>query len=185
MLDEVVSDASSRMDGTIEAMRKELATIRTGRASVTLLDGIEVEAYGSGMPLNQVATLAVPEPSMITVKPFDISLLGDIEKAILKADLGINPNNDGKLIRLPVPPLTEERRKQLARKVSEIAEKGKTAVRNVRRDANEMIKQMEKDGDAGQDDARRSLDQVQKATDDHVSTLDKMASAKEAELMEE
>lgn len=183
MIDSIIEDAEQRMDQAVEAVRKELTGIRTGRASLSLLDGVSVEAYGSGMPLDQVAQLALPEPTLITVKPYDASLLGEIEKAIQKADIGINPNNDGKLIRLPVPPLTEERRKQLSRRVNEVAEKGRTAVRNVRRDANEQVKKLEKDGEAGQDDAHRALDQIQALTDAHVQSLDGMASTKSAEIL--
>ena len=185
MIDDVLNETEHKMDQTLESVRKELAHIRTGRASVSLLDGVVVSAYGSDMPLNQVATLASPEPALITVKPFDGGLLGDIERAILKADLGINPNNDGKLIRLPIPPLTEERRQQLAKKVNEVAEKGRQAVRSIRRDGNELLKQMEKDGDAPADDCKRALDQVQKLTDDHVGKLDAMAKSKSDEIMED
>jgi len=137
------------------------------------------------MPLNQVAALALPEPALITVKPFDAGVLGDIERAILKADLGINPNNDGKLIRLPIPPLTEERRKELTKKVNACAETGRQAVRSVRRDANELLKAAEKDGDAPADDVHRALEAVQKTTDTHVETIDKLAKGKSEELLDE
>jgi len=183
MLDIVLEEAGQRMDQTVVSLRKDLSGIRTGRASLSMLDDVKVEAYGSDMPLNQVATLSLPEPALITVKPFDPSQLGAIEKAILKADLGINPNNDGKIIRLPVPPLTEERRTQLSRKVNELAERARTGVRNVRRDANDQVKKIEKDGDVGQDEAHRALDDVQALTDRHVETIDKMAVAKTEELM--
>ena len=185
MIDDVLTETSQKMDQTVESVRKELASIRTGRASLSLLDGISVAAYGSEMPLNQVATLALPEPALITVKPFDGGLLGDIERAILKADLGINPNNDGKIIRLPIPPLTDERRQQLTRKVNEIAEKGRTGVRNVRRDANDLLKALEKDGEAPADDVHRALDDVQALTDKHVESIDRLAKGKSGEILED
>ena len=183
MIDQIVSETSKKMDATIDTVRHELTGLRTGRASLSLVDGITVPAYGSEMPLNQVATLAMPEPAMITVKPFDTSLLGAIEKAILKASIGITPANDGKLIRLPVPPLSEERRKQLGKKVGEITEAGRTAIRNVRRDANDRVKKHEKDGELGQDDARKVLEKIQELTDKHVKMLDQMAEAKTKEIM--
>jgi ribosome recycling factor len=183
MMDQVISDTSKKMDHTLENVRHELSGLRTGRASLSLVDGIMVTAYGSEMPLNQVATLAMPEPAMITLKPFDTSLLGAIEKAILKASIGITPGNDGKIIRLPVPPLSEERRKQLSKKVGEISEHGRTAIRNIRRDANERVKKHEKDGELGQDDARKVLDKIQELTDKHVKTLDQMAESKTKEIM--
>ena len=183
MQDQILNETSTKMDHTVDAVKHDLSGIRTGRASISMVDGIVVSAYGSDMPINQVATLAVPEPSLITVKPFDASLLPAIERAILKADIGINPSNDGKLIRLPVPPLTEERRKQLSKKVNEVVEHGKTAIRSVRRDANDKAKKHEKDGDIGQDDGRKLLDKIQELTDRHVKTLDKMAETKTAEIM--
>lgn len=183
MLDQVLNETSHKMDQSIDTARRELSAVRTGRASLSMVDGITVSAYGSEMPLNQVATLAMPEPSLITLKPYDQSLLSAIEKAIHKAGIGITPANDGKIIRLPVPSLTEERRKQLSKKVGEIAEHAKTALRNVRRDANERVKKLEKDGELAQDDARRLLDKVQELTDKHVLALDKMAEAKTAEIM--
>lgn len=183
MIDQIAAETAKKMDSSIETVRHELTGLRTGRASLSLVDGITVPAYGSEMPLNQVATLAMPEPAMITVKPFDTSLLGAIEKAILKASIGITPGNDGKLIRLPVPPLSEERRKQLSKKVGEITEHGKTAVRNIRRDANDRVKKHEKDGELGQDDARKLLDKIQELTDKHVKLLDQMAEAKTKEIM--
>ena len=183
MLDQVLKETSSKMDHSVDAVKKDLTGIRTGRASLSMVDGVTVSAYGSEMPLNQVATLAMPEPALITVKPFDQSLLKEIEKAILKSGIGITPANDGKIIRLPVPPLTEERRKQLSKKVNEITEHGRTALRNIRRDANDRVKKLEKDGDLAQDDAKKALDKVQELTDKHVSALDKMAEAKTAEIM--
>ena len=183
MMEQILAETSAKMDHTIETVRHDLSGLRTGRASLSLVDGIVVPAYGSDMPLNQVATLAMPEPSMITVKPFDQSLMGAIEKAILKADIGITPGNDGKIIRLPVPSLSEERRKQLSKKVGEITEHGRTAIRNVRREANDRAKASEKDGEIGQDDARKLLERVQELTDKHVKVLDQMAESKTKEIM--
>jgi ribosome recycling factor len=183
MLEQFVTDTSHKMDQSVEAVRHELAGVRTGRASLAMVDGITVAAYGSEMPLNQVATLAVPEVALITIKPFDASLLQAIEKAILKSGIGITPANDGKIIRLPVPPLTEERRRDLSKKVGDLVEHGRTALRNVRREANDRLKKHEKDGDVPQDDARKLLDRIQELTDKHVDALDKMAKAKTAEIM--
>lgn len=183
MFDQVLKETSHKMDQSVDSVKRELTGVRTGRASLSMVDGISVSAYGSDMPLNQVATLAVPEPALITVKPFDVSLLGAIEKAILKASIGITPANDGKIIRLPVPPLTEERRKQLSKKVGEHAEHGKTVLRNIRREANDRIKKLEKDGELAQDDARKLHDKVQELTDKHVAALESMAQAKTAEIM--
>ena len=183
MFEQVLQETSHKMDQSVDSVKKELTGVRTGRASLSMVDGIVVSAYGSDMPLNQVATLSVPEPALIAVKPFDVSLLGAIEKAILKASIGITPANDGKIIRLPVPPLTEERRKQLAKKVGEFAEHGKTVLRNIRRDANDRVKKLEKDGDLAQDDAHKLLEKVQELTDKHVGALEKMVEAKTAEIM--
>jgi ribosome recycling factor len=183
VLEAVLNETSHKMDQSVDTVKKDLTGIRTGRASLSMVDGVTVQAYGSEMPLNQVATLALPEPALITVKPFDQSLLPAIEKGILKSGIGITPANDGKIIRLPVPSLTEERRKQLSKKVGEIAEHGKTALRNIRRDANDRVKKLEKDGELAQDDARRLQDRIQELTDKHVQTLEKMAEAKTNEIM--
>ena len=180
----VIEKAEKRMKATLEAMRHELATIRTGRASLSILDGVMVDYYGTATPLNQVAKLAIPEPTLITVQPFEVSLLKEIEGSIRKKDLGLNPSNDGKLIRVPVPPLTEERRKQLAKKAGQIAEEGRTAVRQVRREANEEVKHLEKDKALSQDDSRRLQDEVQKLTDRTIATLDEMVAKKEKEILE-
>jgi ribosome recycling factor len=181
--EQVVQETSTRMDHVVDGVKKDLSGVRTGRASLSMVDHVMVNAYGSDMPLNQVATLALPEPALITVKPFDQTLLGAIEKGIQKADIGITPSNDGKIIRLPVPSLTEERRKQLSKKVNEITEHGKTSIRNIRRESNEKLKKHEKDGDVGADDARKLLDRVQELTDRHVKTLEKLAETKTAEIM--
>jgi ribosome recycling factor len=157
--------------------------VRTGRASVNILDAVHVEAYGSSMPLNQVATLSVPEPTMIAVQPFDPTLLGAIERAIQGANLGLNPANDGKMVRVPIPPLTEERRKELSKLVHKYSEEGRNAVRQVRRDANDRLKKLLKDSKISEDDERRSLDEVQKITDQHVAMIDELQKKKDHELL--
>ena len=184
MLDELYERTRKRMDQSVDAVRRELAGLRTGRASTTLLDGISVDYYGQMTPLSQVAKLSAPEPGLLVAQPFDPSLVPVIEKAIRASDLGLNPASDGKLIRIPIPPLTEERRRQMVRKVGGIAEDGRTAVRQIRRDANEEIKAAQKDGEISEDDARRRLDEIQKLTDEHVKRIDELARAKEKELME-
>jgi ribosome recycling factor len=180
----VQANAKTRMEKAIADLQHEMASIRTGRASVNLLDGIRVDYYGTPTPLNQVGTLHVPEPSMITVQPWDISMIGAIEKAIRASDLGLNPSNDGKIIRVPVPPLTEERRKELVKKLHHIAEDHRVAMRNIRRDANEALKKLLKDKLISEDDERRALDEVQKLTDAHIAKLDQMAKLKEKEILE-
>ena len=184
MSDEVVKDLKSGIDRTLEDLRKELAKIRTGRASVNVLDGIRVNYYGTPTPLAQVANLAVPEPRMITVKAWEKSLLKDIEKAIREANLGINPMNDGEIIRLPVPPLTEERRKEIAKQVKTKGEEHKVAIRNERRDANEKLKGLLKDKKITEDENKRAGDRVQKETDAGVAQVDGIISKKEKEVME-
>src|ERR687892_820020 len=160
------TEVKTRMDGAIERVRREMAGVRTGRATVGLLDGIQVEAYGSRMPINQVATLSVPEPAMIVAQPFDPSLMGAIEKAIRASDLGLNPANDGKVVRIPIPALTDERRKELSRHVHKQAEEGRNVVRQVRRDANDRLKKLLKEHKVSEDDEKRGLEQVQKLIDD-------------------
>ncbi|MBM3777069.1 MAG: ribosome recycling factor [Acidimicrobiia bacterium] len=174
---------TARMDGAIEHVRREMAGVRTGRASVGLLDGVQVEAYGSKMPLNQVASLSVPEPAMIVAQPFDPSLASAIERAIMASDLGLNPSNDGKIIRIPIPALTDERRKDLSRHVHKLAEEGRNAVRQVRRDANDRLKKLLRDHTVSEDDERRGLDQVQKITDEHVRLIDDLQKKKDADLL--
>jgi ribosome recycling factor len=161
-----------------------MATVRTGRASINLLDSVRVEAYGSPVPLNQVAQLHVPEPAMITVQPWDTSMLGIIEKAIRNADLGLNPGNDGKIVRVPIPPLTEERRREMAKKVSHIAEERRVSLRNIRRDANDHLRKMLKDKLISEDQERQSLDAVQKLTDSYIAKVDQNSKAKEKEILE-
>jgi ribosome recycling factor len=180
----ILDATDQRMSVAVDAFRQRLAAVRTGRASLAILDGITVDYYGTRTPLNQVAKLSVPEPTLILVQPFDQSTLQSIEKAILTADLGLNPSNDGKLIRVPIPPLTEERRKQLVKKVHSLLEEAKTAVRQVRRESNDDVRQLEKDGAISQDVSRRDQDEIQKATDRHVHELDTLTSKKEKELLE-
>ena len=176
-------EVKKRMDGHIEHVRRELAGVRTGRASVNILDTVHVDAYGSSMPLNQVASLSVPEPSLIVAQPFDPSLMGAVEKAIRSANLGLNPANDGKVVRIPVPPLTEERRKELSKLVHKFAEEGRNGIRQVRRDANDRLKKLLKDSKISQDDERKGLDEVQKITDQHVHLIDDLQKKKDVELL--
>ena len=179
----VFSEVKTRMDGAIDRVRREMAGVRTGRATVSLLDGIHVEAYGSKMPINQVATLSVPEPAMIVAQPFDPSLMSAIEKAIRASDLGLNPANDGKVVRIPIPALTDERRKELSRHVHKQAEDGRNAVRLVRRDANERLKKLLKDHKISEDDERKGLEQVQKITDEHIKLVGELQKKKDQELL--
>ncbi len=173
----------TKMDAAIDRVRRDMAGVRTGRATVSLLDGVQVEAYGSKMPINQVATLSIPEPAMIIAQPFDPSLMGAIEKAIRVSDLGLNPANDGKVVRIPIPALTEERRKELSRHVHKQAEEGRNVVRQVRRDANERLKKLLKEHKVSEDDERKGLEQVQKVTDDHVKLIDELQKKKDQELL--
>ena len=180
---EIINDARRRMDSAVEDSRKKLAGVRTGRATISLLDSVQVEYYGTQMPLNQVATIHAPEATMLTVQPFDPTQLGSIEKAIRASELGLNPSNDGKLIRVPIPPLTEERRRQMVKVVHEIAEEHRTAVRNVRRDANDHLKKMLKDKAISEDSEKDALDQVQKLTDQHIARINEVSENKEKEVM--
>lgn len=172
------------MDKVLSDLQQEMAHVRTGRASIGLLDSVRVDYYGSPVPLNQVAQLHVPEPAMITVQPWDTSTIRDIEKAIRNADLGLNPSNDGKIVRVPIPPLTEERRRELAKKLSHIAEERRVSLRNVRRDANEDLKKMLKDKLISEDDERLALTSIQKLTDSQIAKIDQAAKAKEKEILE-
>ncbi|HWJ55528.1 MAG TPA: ribosome recycling factor [Vicinamibacterales bacterium] len=176
-------EVKKRMDTVLEHLKRELGGVRTGRASVTLLDPVQVEAYGSMVPLNQVAALSVPEPTLIVAQPFDPTLMGAVEKSIRAANLGLNPANDGKVIRIPLPPLTEERRKEMSKMVHKFAEEARNGLRQVRRDANDRLKKFLKDHAISEDDERRALDEVQKATDAHVATVDEMQKKKDAELL--
>jgi ribosome recycling factor len=181
---EVESNARSRMEKAIADLQHNMSQVRTGRASVSLFDNVRVDYYGTITPLNQLATLHVPEPALITVQPWDTSQIAPIEKAIRSADLGLNPSNDGKLIRVPIPPLNEERRRELGKKVSNIAEDHRVAIRNVRRDANENVKKLLKEKAISEDDDRRAHEEIQKMTDAHMAKLDQLAKTKEKELLE-
>lgn len=183
MFEQIIKDLRRRMDAAIEAHRKEMAGVRTGKASLSLLDGIMVEYYGNPTPLNQVGALSTPEPNLITVKPYDVSIIGDIEKSIRKSDLGLNPANDGKLIRIPIPPLTEERRQQLAKHVGKVTEHGHNEIRQIRRQGNEELKKMEKEKKISQDDEKKGLETVQKLHDEYIKKLDELAKAKEQEIL--
>lgn len=184
MKHEILKDADTRMAKSVEATREELAKIRTGKASPALLDPVRVEAYGGSVPLNQVASISTPDARLIVVQPWDKSLINAIEKAILKADLGLNPSNDGQLIRVPIPPLNEERREEFVKICRKIAEDGRIAIRNVRRDANDHIKKLEKEHEMSEDEAHRLLEEIQKATDKHIEDLEKIMKHKEEEIME-
>ena len=184
MLEKIYAETKSRMDKTIEAVTRDLGTVRTGKASPQLLDSIKVEVYGSTMPLNQVATVSSPEPRFLVVQAFDKSTVGEIAKAIQKADLGLNPMVDGNVIRLPVPALNEERRKELVRQCKNIAEEGRVAVRNIRRDANDEIKKAQKDKNISEDQEADGHDEVQKLTDDSIKQIDGIVVKKEKEVME-
>jgi ribosome recycling factor len=180
---DVIKETRPRMEGAVDDLRRKLATIRTGRAAVSLLDSVVVEYYGTPTPLSQMASVHAPEPNMLTVQPWDQTQLGAIEKAIRSADLGLNPSNDGKLVRVPVPPLTEERRKQLAKQVHDVAEEHRTAVRNVRRDANDRLKKMLKEKQISEDAERDALAEIQKLTDNYIGKIDELAKSKEHEIL--
>jgi ribosome recycling factor len=177
------AEAKKRMDSQIEHVKRELGGVRTGRASVTILDSVHVEAYGSAMPLNQVASLSIPEPTLIVAQPFDPSLMAGIEKAIRTSNLGLNPTNDGKVVRIPIPTLTEDRRKELSKLVHKYAEEGRNGIRQVRREANERLKKLLKDHAISEDDERRGLDDVQKITDQHIGLVDDLQKKKDGELL--
>lgn len=176
--------ARQRMEGALESMRREFATVRTGKASPALLDSVRVDAYGSKMPLNQVGTVSAPEPRMLTIQPWDKGLVKEIEKAIREADLGLNPSNDGTVIRVPVPALTEERRKEFVRTLHKLAEEGRVAIRQARKDANDDVKHRQKDEGMSEDDVRREQDKVQKLTDQYIAKVEEILKHKEAEVME-
>ena len=180
---DVIKDARPRMEGAVEDFKRKMATIRTGRAAISILDTVVVDYYGTPTPLNQMASVHAPEPQMLTVQPWDQTQLGAVEKAIRSADLGLNPSNDGKLIRVPIPPLTEERRRQLAKQVHDVAEEHRTAIRNVRRDGNDRLKKMLKDKLISEDAERDALLEVQKLTDTHIGKIDELAKGKEQEIL--
>jgi len=181
---EIEANQKSRMEKAISDLQHEMASIRTGRASLGILDHIRVDYYGTPTPLNQVANLHVPEPSLITIQPWDVSQIGPIEKSIRVSDLGLNPSNDGKVIRLPIPPLTEERRKELVKKLHATAEHHRVSVRNVRRDGNEAVKKLMKDKKITEDDEKKALDEIQKLTDAYMGKIDQAAKAKEKDILE-
>ena len=184
MIEETLQETKERMGKTIAALENELKRVRTGRASLSLLDGIRVDYYGTQTPLNQMASLSVPESRLIVTQPWDVSGIKEIEKAILKSDLGLTPSSDGKLIRISIPPLTEERRKELVKVVSKMCEEHKIATRNIRRDANELLKGFKKDGDISEDDAFKAQDGVQKITDRFIAKIDEIYKEKEKEILE-
>ena len=181
---DIENNAKGRMDKVIADLQNEMAHIRTGRASVSLLDGVKIDYYGTPTPINQVGTLHVPEPFMITIQPWDASLIGLIEKAIRNSDLGLNPGNDGKLIRVPIPQLTEERRKEFVKKLHHVAEEHRVGLRNIRRDANEHVKKLLKDKAISEDEDRRAHDEIQKLTDGYMQKVEQAAKAKEKDIME-
>jgi ribosome recycling factor len=183
-IDEFIQDATRRMDRSVEAAQHELTTLRAGRASVALLDRIQVDYYGTKTPLNQLATLNAPEPRLLTVQPFDPSSLPAIERAIQESDLGLTPSNDGKIIRLPIPQLTEERRKELVKVARQMAEEGRVAVRNVRRDVMHHLKELVGNGEVGSDEEHRAEERVQKLTDEHTKKIDDLLKRKEEEILE-
>ena len=184
MIDDIYQETKESMSKTVEALNRELQRIRTGRASLSVLDGIKVDYYGTSTPLNQMATLAVPESRQITIQPWDASVIKDIEKAILKSDLGLTPSNDGKILRISIPPLTEERRKELVKVIHKICEDHKITARNTRRDSNDLLKSLKKDSDISEDEAFRSQDEVQKITDKYIKLIDECYSEKEKEILE-
>jgi ribosome recycling factor len=184
VIDSFLGDATQRMDKSVEATHEHFNSVRTGRASSALLDRIQIDYYGTPTPLKNLATISAPEPRMLTIQPFDPSAIKQVEKAVLESDLGLTPSSDGKLVRLPIPQLTEERRKELVKLVRQMAEEGRIAVRNVRRDAIKHLEELVKNGDAGDDAERAAETRVQKLTDEHVAKIDDLLKRKEAEIME-
>ena len=184
MIADVKSNASAGMAKALEAFRRDLSKVRTGRASLALLDSVQVDYYGTPTPLNQVGSLAVPEPRLITIQPWEKNLIGEIERAILKADLGLNPTSDGQLIRLIFPPLTEERRKEMVKQVKRMGEDAKVAIRNARREANDALKKLEKSKEISEDELKRGEKEIQELTDDYVARIDQVIAEKEKDLME-
>jgi ribosome recycling factor len=184
MIDEVKQEAREKMGKSVSSLKSELKKIRTGRASLSLLDDIRVEYYGTMTPLNQLATLSVPESRLITIQPWDASSTNSIEKAIMKSNLGLTPSNDGKIIRISIPPLTEERRKDIVKQVNKMCEDYRVAVRNIRREANDFLKQLKKDGDASEDEVFKAQEDIQKLTDDHIKEIDSIYKDKEKEILE-
>lgn len=184
MKDEIISELRQKMNSTVEALKKEFLRLRTGRASTALLDGIRVNCYETLMPLDQVASLSAPESRLLTIKPWDQSIIGEIEKSILKSELGLTPMNDGKIIRISIPPLTEERRRDLAKIAKKMAEDGKISIRNHRRDANELFKELKNEKEISEDEMYKFQDEVQKITDEFIKKIDKTTAEKEKEIIE-
>jgi ribosome recycling factor len=184
MINDVIQETKERMGKSEKAFEKEISKVRTGRASQAVLDGVKVDYYGTQTPLPQMATVSIPESRLITVKPWDVSVINEVEKAILKANLGLTPSNDGKLIRISIPPLTEERRKEIAKNVAKICEDYKVAIRNIRRDSNEMLKELQKEGDISEDDSFKAQKLVQEATNESIKKLDRIFAEKEKEILE-
>ncbi len=184
MIESIYQETREGMNKSIDSLKNEFKKVRTGRASLSILDGIRVEYYGTMTPLNQMASLSIPESRLITIQPWDVSVIKDIEKAILKSDLGLTPSNDGKLIRISIPPLTEERRKELVKVIHKKGEEHRVTVRNIRRDSNELLKEFKKNGEISEDDAFRAQDQVQKITDEHIKLIDDVCKEKEKEILE-
>ena len=184
MKEQILSDAQEKMDKTIEALKKDFNRIRTGRASAAILDGIKVDCYDTQMPLDQVASLSVPESRLITIKPWDQTVIGEIEKSILKSELGLTPMNDGKMIRIPIPALTEERRKELVKVAKKMAEEGKISVRNHRRESNEFLKDLKNEKEISEDEFFKGQEEVQKITDEFIKKVDEVTAEKEKEIME-
>lgn len=184
MIDEIMNDMKKDMATSVESMKQSMMKVRTGRASISILDGIIVDYYGTHTPLNQLATLAVPEPRLISIQPWDKGALSGIEKAILRSELGLTPNNDGKIIRVPIPPLNEERRRDLVKMVKKTAEDFRVEIRNHRRDANSLLKELEKEKEINKDELKSSQDKVQDLTDSHIKQIDEILAVKEKEIME-
>ena len=183
MVEEIIPDVEERMKKSITSLQKDFAAIRTGRANPAMFDGIRVDAYGSPMPLNQLATISCPEPKLVVIQPWDKTNLGEIEKAILKSELSLNPSNDGNLIRINIPDLSEERRKEYVKHAKQKAEECRVAIRNVRRDGNDMIKELEKEKDISEDDAKAAIDRIQKITDKYIDNVQKLVENKEKEIL--
>lgn len=184
MLNSIYQETRERMEKSIVALNNELKRVRTGRASLSLLDGIRVDYYGAQTPLNQMASLSVPESRLITIQPWDVTVINSIEKAILKSDLGLTPASDGKIIRISIPPLTEERRKELVKLVNKTCEEFKVAIRNIRRDSNDMVKELKKESEVSEDEAFKAQDEIQKITDAHIEKVDEIYQEKEKEILE-
>lgn len=184
MIEDIFQDTRENMGKSVEALKREFKRVRTGRASLSILDGVRVDYYGTPTPLNQMATLAVPESRLITIQPWDVSVIKETEKALLKSDLGLTPSSDGKIIRIAIPPLTEDRRKELVKVVNKMSEEHKIAIRNIRRDSNEMLKDLKKEGDISEDEAFKAQEQIQKITDDSISLVDQITKDKEKEILE-